>query len=211
MQKFNVKNLIFASSSSVYGNYEKTPFNENYADLVPISPDAQTKLECEKIIKTYTDKYNLSAVCLRFFTVYGRRQRPDLAIAKFINAIINDKTIQIYGDGLTYRDYTHIDDIVSGIISSLLYVERERKNIFEIINIGSGSPIKLIDMVNMIEAALNKKAKTEYLPLQLGDVNITYADINKAKRLLNYEPKISFEYGLNSFVKEFLKTGIQEY
>ena len=202
MKDYNVKNLIFASSSSVYGNCTDIPFKETSLNLKPISPYAMTKYECEKIINSYTKKYNMNAICLRLFTVYGERQRPDLAISKFTRAIIENKPIQIYGDGYTVRDYTHICDIISGITSALHY----KKTPYEIINLGSSRPIKLINIATLLENILCKKAEIIYLPMQKGDVNLTYANISKAKRLLNYIPTVKFEEGLERFVKNFLES-----
>ncbi len=203
MKEFGVKKMVFASSSSVYGNYPDVPFKEEYKNLKQISPYAKTKKDSEEIIERYTKNTDISAICLRFFTVYGKRQRPDLAICKFVNSIINNQTIELYGDGNTQRDYTYIDDIVSGIILAVKY----NKTKFEVINLGSSSPVKLIDMVNSIENILNKKANIKYVPAKEGDVVITFADITKARRLLNYEPQTSFYDGLSKFIKYFLETG----
>lgn len=200
MVKHNVKKLVFASSSSVYGNNDSPIFSEDLDNLTPISPYALTKLACEELIKNYSSKYGINAICLRFFTVYGKRQRPDLAIHKFTKAILNDEVVTIYGDGTTFRDYTHIEDITDGIIASIKY----NKTSYEIINLGSSAPISLNDMVKFIEESVGKSANKHYLPMQAGDVNKTYADITKARKLLNYNPKISFKDGLNRFVQEFV-------
>ncbi len=200
MAKYGVQKLVFASSSSVYGNCKSPIFNEKLENLKPISPYAQTKLMCEKTIREYSEKYGIQAICLRFFTVYGKRQRPDLAIHKFTKQIFNNETVTIYGDGTTYRDYTHIEDIINGIIASINY----NKTPFEIINLGSSSPIILNDMVKYIEKALNKDANIKHFPPQNGDVNRTFADITKARNLLGYEPQIKFIDGLNRFVQEFV-------
>lgn len=143
--------------------------------------------------------YGLDIFMLRFFTVYGPRQRPDLAINKFARLISDGKPITLYGDGKTYRDYTYIDDIVNGILLSLKFLD-EHKNVYEIINLGSNHPVSLIDMVAVIENTLRKKAIVEYLPMQPGDVDATYADISKACKLIGYKPSVSFEEGIKNFL-----------
>lgn len=197
MRKFNVKKLVFASSSSVYGNIREELFSENLKVTEPISPYAATKSACEQICYTWHHLYNISVVALRFFTVYGPRQRPDLAINKFVKLINEGKPIPVFGDGTTKRDYTFIDDIVSGIISSINYNETS----YEIINLGGGEPITLNRMIQTIEKALNKKAYIQRLPMQPGDVNKTVCDYSKAQRLLDYNPKTSFEEGITKFVQ----------
>lgn len=197
MKDYNVKKLIFASSSSVYGNNSAKIFSEDLDVSNPISPYAATKLACEQFIYTYSKLYDIQSICLRFFTVFGRRQRPDLAIAKFIKLINQDERIQLYGDGTTLRDYTYIDDIINGIVSSINYSDTK----YEIINLGAGNPICLIDVVKTIEKVLNKKAEIDWLPMQDGDVFKTYADISKAKKLLNYTPKTKFMDGIELYVK----------
>ena len=197
MRKFNVKKLVFASSSSVYGNNREELFSETLKVTEPISPYAATKSACEQICYTWHHLYNISVVALRFFTVYGPRQRPDLAISKFVKLINEGKPIPVFGDGTTKRDYTYIDDIVSGIISSINYNETS----YEIINLGGGEPITLNRMIQTIEKTLNKKAYIQRLPMQLGDVNKTVCDYSKAQRLLDYNPKTSFEEGITKFVQ----------
>lgn len=200
MKKFNIKKIVFASSSSVYGNCTAEKFSENLKVTKPISPYAATKSACEQFLYTYSALYGINAVCLRFFTVYGPRQRPDLAIRKFIQLIENNQPISVYGDGTNVRDYTYIDDIISGIMYALDY----NKTPYEIINLGGGNPISLNTLIKTIEEALNKKAKIQHLPMQAGDVNKTVSDITKAKKLLNYKPNISFKQGIKNFV-EWLK------
>lgn len=196
MRKNNVKKIVFASSSSVYGNCKAEKFSEDLKVTEPISPYAATKSACEQFLYTYSKLYEIQALCLRFFTVYGPRQRPDLAIRKFIELIEQDKPIPVYGDGSTMRDYTYIEDIVSGIISAIKY----NKTPYEIINLGGGSPITLNDMIKTIEKLLGKKAKIDRLPIQPGDVNKTISDITKAKELLDYEPATTFEDGIRKFI-----------
>lgn len=203
-RKYNVKKIILASSSSVYGNNKKTPFSEDDIVDYAISPYAATKKANEVMGHVYHKLFNLDMIFLRFFTVYGPRQRPDLAIHKFTDLILNDKPITMFGDGSSARDYTYIDDIVDGIIKSIDYLEKH-ENVYEIINLGNNHPVKLKTLITTIEKAVNKKAIIINEPMQPGDVEITYADISKAKRLLNYEPKTSFEDGIKKFVEWYLK------
>lgn len=196
MQKHNCKKLIFASSSSVYGNCTADKFSEDLKVTEPISPYAATKSSCEQIIYTFSKLYDINAVCLRFFTVFGPRQRPDLAIRKFIELIEKDEPIPVYGDGTTMRDYTFIDDIVEGICSALEY----NKTPYEIINLGGGSPVTLNQMIETIETEMSKKAVINRLPMQAGDVNKTVSDITKAQKLLGYNPKTTFSEGIRKFL-----------
>ncbi len=207
MKKYDVRNIIFASSSSVYGNCNKVPFKESYECNRPISPYAATKKMCELMLYVYHNLYGFNVIANRFFTVYGKRMRPDLAICKFTRNILEDKEIPFYGDGTTYRDYTYIEDILDGIKRGIKYLETN-KNVYEIINLGSGHPINLIKMVETLEKSLNKKAKINKMPMQSGDVQATYADISKAKEILGYEQKYSFEQGIEKFVKWFIKERI---
>lgn len=193
------KKFIFASSSSVYGVNPHVPWNEKESVLMPISPYASTKISGELLGHVYTHLYNFQFIALRFFTVYGPRQRPDLVIHKFIKLISEGKPITMYGDGETERDYTYIDDIASGIIAALNY----SKSIYEIINLGNNKPVKLLKLIKVIEKILGKKAKINKLPQQPGDVPVTFANISKAARLLDYEPKTSLYDGLERFVSWF--------
>lgn len=197
MKEYKTPKLVFASSSSVYGNSESEIFSEDEVGLVQISPYAVTKKVGEDMIRIFAENNGFNAICLRFFTVFGPKQRPDLAIHKFSDAILNNKPLPMYGDGTTYRDYTYIDDIADGIIAAIDYNETQ----FEIINLGSSRPISLKDMISTIEEVIGKKAKIEQLPMQAGDVQKTYADIEKAKRLLGYEPKTSFKDGVKRFIE----------
>ncbi len=199
MKRHNCKNLIFASSSSVYGNNKKVPFSETDNVDFPISPYAATKKSCELLTHTFHHLYNFNVLNLRFFTVYGPRQRPDLAIHKFFNKLYNNLPIEVYGDGNTGRDYTYIDDIVSGIISSIEYILQSKKIIYEIINLGNSKPVLLNELINNIEEVTKKKVVRKEVPLQPGDVNLTYADIKKAKKKLGYNPKTSLKEGLLNF------------
>ncbi|MBQ6437986.1 SDR family NAD(P)-dependent oxidoreductase [bacterium] len=195
MRRHHVQKLIFASSSSVYGNCQAAKFSEDLPLSQPISPYAATKLAGEQLVYTYTKLYDLQAVCLRFFTVYGPRQRPDLAIHKFVKLIEQGRPIPVYGDGSTIRDYTYIDDIVHGIINSIYY----NSTPYDIINLGGGSPVTLNEMIATLEQTLGQKAIIDRQPLQPGDVTKTVSDISKAQRLLNYQPQTTFTQGINLF------------
>lgn len=197
MKRKNVQRIVFASSSSIYGNCKEEIFSEDLKVSEPISPYAASKSACEQFLYTYSKLFDIQVVALRFFTVFGPRQRPDLAIRKFIDLIKENKPIPVYGDGTTIRDYTYVDDIVDGIISAINYNDTP----YEIINLGGGAPVSLNEMISTIEKVLNKKAKIEHLPMQLGDVNKTAADITKAKKLLNYNPKTSFKEGIIKFIE----------
>ena len=200
MKKHKVFKLVAASSSSVYGNCKTVPFKETDQVDFAISPYAATKKANEIMGHVYYELFDFSIAFLRFFTVYGPRQRPDLAINKFTRLIMNDEVIPLFGDGTTSRDYTYIDDIVDGIIKAINWVLDNYK-VYEIFNLGESTPITLIEMVNTIEKVLNKKAQINYLPMQQGDVEKTFADISKAKKVLKYNPQTSFEDGIKKFVE----------
>lgn len=199
MKKYNVKNIVFASSSSVYGNTKTVPFKETDIVDYAISPYAATKKANEVMTHVYHKLFGFNVIMLRFFTVYGERQRPDLAINKFTRLIMEGKPIPVFGDGTTSRDYTYIKDIVDGITKSLNYVETH-EDIYEILNLGESEPITLNQMIATIEEAVGKKAIIDRKPMQPGDVDRTYADITKAKQLIGYAPKTSFEEGIQNFV-----------
>jgi UDP-glucuronate 4-epimerase len=200
-REFRVPRLIFGSSSSVYGANSRAPFSEAQSDLHPISPYAATKLAGELFCYTYAHLYKLPIVALRFFTVYGPRQRPDLAIHKFVARIEAGKPIPIFGDGETGRDYTYVDDIVAGVLGALDYDFSSTDGApFEIFNLGNSSPVKLSELVRMLERATGKNAFIEREGLQLGDVPLTWADISKAAKLLSYRPQTTLEEGLKKFV-----------
>lgn len=197
-KKNGVKNFIFASSSSVYGNNKKVPFAESDPVDFPISPYASTKKAGELICHTYHHLEKISMALLRFFTVYGPRQRPDLAIHKFARKILSNETIPVFGDGSTQRDYTYIDDIIDGILRSIDFVNNGCK--YEIFNLGESQTISLSKMIRTIENALEMKAEKKILPLQPGDVKRTYADISKSKKILGYDPQVDFKTGIEKFV-----------
>ncbi len=200
MKKHNTRKLIFASSSSVYGNNQRVPFSESDNVDFPISPYAATKKTGELLCYTFHHLYKLDIFCLRFFTVYGPRQRPDLAICKFTKSIINGERISLYGDGLTSRDYTHIDDIIQGIRRA---VEKVRG--FEIFNLGESKTINLKDLVMILEKYIGRQAKLDFLPMREGDVIKTYADITKARKVLDYLPEVDIESGIRNYVEWFKK------
>ncbi len=190
-----ISKFVFGSSSSVYGNNKKVPFSEEDNVDFPISPYAATKKACELICHTYHDLYDISVTCLRFFTVYGPRQRPDLAIHKFARLMEQGKPIGVYGNGGMMRDFTYIDDIIDGTVAAI-----EKCGGYNIYNLGESRPITVNELIAQLEKALGKKATREQLPLQPGDVERTYADVGKAVRELGYEPKTEIEDGLARFV-----------
>lgn len=200
MKKANVTKLVMASSSSVYGNCDKVPFREDFIVDYAISPYAATKKANEVMTHVYHKLYNFNVIMLRFFTVYGPRQRPDLAINKFTKLMLNNEEIPMFGDGSTSRDYTFVDDIVDGIIRSINYVS-SNDDVYEIINLGNSSPVSLKEMIDEIGKVVHKTPIIKQLPMQPGDVNKTYADISKAQRMLGYNPKTSFHDGLEAFYK----------
>jgi UDP-glucuronate 4-epimerase len=206
-REFQVSRLIFGSSSSVYGATSRAPFSEEQTDLRPISPYAATKLSGEMFCYTYAHLYKLPVVALRFFTVYGPRQRPDLAIHKFVARIEAGKAIPIFGDGETGRDYTYVDDIVAGILGALDYNFSLADGVpFEICNLGNSSPVKLSELVRLLECATGKKANIQREGLQQGDVPLTWADISKAGKLFGYRPQTTLEEGLKKFVAWYRST-----
>lgn len=196
----SAKKFIFASSSSVYGGCKNIPFRECETDLKPLSPYGITKIGAEKYCFAYHKNYNIPILCLRFFTVYGPRQRPDMAIHKFARLISDYKTIPVFGNGKTKRDYTFYSDVINAILNSL--------NVsfdFKILNIGNSKTIELIDVIIFLEEELKKKAKIKFLPLHPGDPFVTFSDISAARRLINYEPKFDFKEGIKIFVDWFKK------
>lgn len=189
------KTFIFGSSSSVYGINEKVPFSEDDEVNQPISPYATTKRAGELLCYNYHHLYGLKTSCLRFFTVYGPAQRPEMAIHKFTDLLASGEAVPLYGDGSSRRDYTYIDDILDGVVASLDLAPG-----FEILNLGGAETTTLEDLVRWIAEELGVEPKIDYLPQQPGDVPITYADVSKAGRLLNYSPKVPIREGLARFV-----------
>ena len=190
-----IEHFVFSSSSSVYGVNPNVPWSEKDAVLLPISPYASTKVSCELMGHVYSHLYDMRVLGLRFFTVYGPRQRPDLAINKFVRLIEGGESIPVFGDGSTRRDYTYIDDIVDGIFGALHYTGSN----FEVINLGNDQTVTLSEMISTIEQVVGKKAIIDRQPQQPGDVPQTWADISKARELLAYAPKTSFREGVESF------------
>ena len=209
MRFHGVSNLVMASSSSVYGNCKETPFREDMIVDYAISPYAATKKANEVMTHVYHSLYNMNVIMLRLFTVYGPKQRPDLAINKFTRLMIEGKEIPMYGDGSTSRDYTYVDDIVDGVVGACDYV-CDNSNVYEIINLGNSSPVCLKDMIQTIGKVLGVEPKLKYLPMQAGDVDITFADISKARGLLGYEPKVKFEDGVRRFAKWYKDYGVEK-
>jgi UDP-glucuronate 4-epimerase len=199
-KKYNIKKVVQASSSSVYGNNKTIPFKETDIVDFAISPYAATKKSGEVMGHVYSHLYDIDMIQLRFFTVYGPRQRPDLAIHKFTRLITEGKEIPMYGDGTTERDYTYIADIIDGITKAIRYIEANEK-VYEIVNLGESETISLKEMVETLEEELGIKAKLKILPMQPGDVRRTNADITKAKELLGYNPSTDFKEGIRKFIK----------
>lgn len=198
-RKHDVKQFVFGSSSSVYGINAKVPFAEDDRIHQPISPYAATKAAGELICHTYSHLYDIRCVCLRFFTVYGARQRPDLAIHKFSKLIFEGKAIQMFGDGTARRDYTYIDDIIQGVRAAIDY----DKSIYEVFNLGESQTTELRELISLLECSLDMPAIIDRQPTQPGDVPITFADISKAKELLGYDPTTKIADGIPKFVDWF--------
>ena len=201
-REFHVARFIFGSSSSVYGATSRAPFSEDQVELRPLSPYAATKLAAEMLCYTYSHLFALPIVCLRFFTVYGPRQRPDLAIHKFTMLLEKGAPLPIFGDGSTGRDYTYVDDIVAGVLAAmeLKHTAAAGRAPFEVFNLGNSHPVKLSELVDLLEAATGHKAIRQSMPLQPGDVPLTWADVSKAGSILGYRPSTRIEEGLQRFV-----------
>lgn len=197
-----IGNLVFSSSSSVYGNSSKIPFSEEDPAVHPISPYAATKRACELICYNFHHLYGLPVTCLRFFTVYGPRQRPDMAINKFVRRMLKGQPVPFYGQGDSLRDYTYIDDAVDGIVAAL-----ERAYPFEIINIGEAQTITLSELIALLERQLGVQASLQRLPPQPGDVAQTWADLEKARRLLDYGPRTDIREGIQRFIQWYRNEG----
>jgi UDP-glucuronate 4-epimerase len=195
-----IRNFVFASSSSVYGAQEKIPFSEDDPVDEPISPYAATKRAAELLCYTYHHLYGIPCTCLRFFTVYGPRGRPDMAPYLFTHWIFEGQDLIMYGDGSTRRDYTYIDDIIAGVVAAL-----DADFALEIINLGNSQTVTLGDFIAVVEAAVGKRARIRREPMQPGDVPLTYADVSKARRLLGYQPTTPVEEGIPRFVAWYRK------
>jgi len=198
-REFEIKQFVFGSSSSVYGINSKVPFSEEDNIFQPISPYAATKAAGELLCHTYSHLYDIRTICLRFFTVYGARQRPDLAIHKFTKLITEGRPIQVFGDGLSRRDYTYIDDIIQGVRASIDY----NGSMHEVFNLGESETTELSRLIELIENAVGNKAIIDRQPMQPGDVPVTYADISKARKMLGYNPQTKIEEGIAKFVEWF--------
>jgi UDP-glucuronate 4-epimerase len=196
-KKHSIKQYVFASSSSVYGVNPNVPWKEDDMVLQPISPYASTKVSCELMGHVYSKLFGIRFLGLRFFTVYGPRQRPDLAINKFVRLINEEKAIPVFGDGSSRRDYTYIDDIVNGILGALHYDQSD----YEIFNLGNDQTVTLSSLISEIEALLGKKALIENLPNQPGDVPQTWADITKARKMLSYNAQTNFKIGVSKYIE----------
>ena len=195
-----IKNFIFASSSSVYGENQRVPFTEVDLDIQPISPYGATKRAGELLCYSYHHLYGMNIACLRIFTAYGPRQRPEMAIHKFTRLIDQGEKIQMFGDGSSRRDYTYIDDLIDGILGIIRYHQG-----FEVYNLAESQTTSLKELIRLIEEAFGKKANVEMLDPQPGDVSVTYADITKAKRMLKYQPGVKMEEGIKRFVDWYKK------
>ena len=203
-KEHGIKQFVFGSSSSVYGINTKIPFAEDDRIHQPISPYAATKAAGELLCHTYSHLYDIRTVCLRFFTVYGARQRPDLAIHKFSKLITEGKPIQVFGDGSSRRDYTYIDDIIQGVRAAIDY----DGSMYEIFNLGESQTVTLAELIELIENSLDIHAVIDRQPWQPGDVPATYADISKARELLGYNPMTKIQDGIPKFVEWFRKSEI---
>jgi nucleoside-diphosphate-sugar epimerase len=204
MKARGMRKMVFASSSSVYGNNAKIPFEETDSVNEPISPYAFTKRSCELMNYTYHVLYGFNIINLRFFTVFGERQRPDLAIHKFVRLLFSGKPITIYGDGKTARDYTYYTDTLQGILAAVNYVD-QHDTVWQTLNLGNNSPVSLIDLVQTISEVAGIEPQLIYEDMKPGDVNITYANIDAAKKILGYKPTVSFETGITNFIRWFKK------
>jgi UDP-glucuronate 4-epimerase len=202
MRAAGVRRFVFGSSSSIYGNQTKTPFSETDDVSHPISPYAASKHSGELLSFVYHHLHGMEVACLRFFTVYGPRQRPDLAIHKFTQLALSGQQIPLYGDGLTRRDYTFVTDIVQGILQVIAMPRLG----YEIINLGGAQPVTLLDMVRAVESALGKPLDIVFLEKQPGDVDQTHADVDKARRLFGYQPSVSLKEGVRRFVEWYSAT-----
>jgi len=198
-RQMDIKTFLFGSSSSVYGNNDIVPFSEEHAVHHPISPYAASKRSGELLAHTYHHLYDMSVHCLRFFTVYGPRQRPDLAIHKFARQLLSGEPITMYGDGTTSRDYTFVDDIVDGVVRSLQRAHALETPEYEIINLGGSETTQLRDLIAGIGDAVGIEPEIQRLPMQPGDVKRTYADISHAQQLLGYDPQTPIDEGLRVF------------
>ncbi len=204
-KEFQVPCFIFGSSSSVYGGSQRVPFAETDPADHPVSPYAATKRAGELLCRTYSHNFDMHITCLRFFTVYGPRQRPEMAIHKFARLIWNGREVPVFGDGTSRRDYTYIDDIVQGVLNSV----RINPD-FAVINLGESQTVSLLDLIRLIEEALGRQARLQFLPEQAGDMAITYADITRAREMLGYSPSTPVHEGIRRFAEWFMKAQLSQ-
>jgi len=202
-KEWGVRQFVFASSSSVYGANPNLPWRENDPLLLPVSPYGATKLAGEVLGQVYSRLYGIRFIALRIFTAYGPRQRPDLAIHKFARLMLEGKPVPVYGNGTARRDYTYIDDLVRGIRAAMDY----RQTSYEVINLGNHRPVSVLEAIQTLEKVLGVKARLQFLPLPLGDVPYTWANVEKARKLLGYEPATPFEEGVAKFVRWLFQAG----
>lgn len=195
MKDFGVKKIVLASSSSVYGGNKKVPFSVIDPVDTPVSLYAATKKHTEHMAHVYHKLYGVNSLCLRFFTVYGPWGRPDMALFKFTKNILEGNPIEVYNYGDHLRDFTYVTDIVKGVLAAIDNVKE-----YNVLNLGNNNPVQLLDFITLIEKALGKQAEKKMLPMQLGDVHTTYADIDKTKEVLGWQPEIGIEEGINNFV-----------
>lgn len=200
VRRHKIKKFVFASSSSVYGNSPQVPFSEEHNVDHPVSIYAATKKAGEQLCYTYHNIYDLSIACLRFFTVYGPRQRPDLAIRKFLQLLLKEENLPVYGDGSKRRDYTYIDDIVDGVIAAYHWLGRDSKPCYDIFNLGNDKPVSVLEMISVLEKLSGKTAKPDFQADVAGDVQQTWADVRKARSILGYAPKVPLQDGLKNFL-----------
>lgn len=199
-RRAGVQRFLFGSSSSVYGGSTRIPFREDDPVDRPISPYAATKRAGELLCHTYARNFSMDITCLRFFTVYGPRQRPEMAIRKFARLILDGDEVPVFGDGRSRRDYTYVDDIVDGVVAALRPLPG-----YEILNLGESRTVTLLELIALLEKALGRKAHLRFLPEEPGDMAVTYADISRARQLLDYQPRIAIEEGIGRFVDWFLQ------
>jgi len=199
-RRAGVQRFLFGSSSSVYGGSTRIPFREDDPVDRPISPYAATKRAGELLCHTYARNFSMDITCLRFFTVYGPRQRPEMAIRKFARLILDGDEVPVFGDGRSRRDYTYVDDIVDGVVAALRPLPG-----YEILNLGESRTVTLLELIALLEKALGRKAHLRFLPEEPGDMAVTYADISRARQLLGYQPRTAIEEGIGKFVDWFLQ------
>ena len=200
-RRAGIPRIVFGSSSSVYGNSTPAPFAEDARALEPISPYAATKRAGELVAYAFAHLYPLRIICLRFFTVYGPRQRPDLAIHKFTDLIARGQAVRMHGDGSSERDYTYISDCVDGVLAALARTEKAADGSVEMLNIGGGERVRLDRLIALIASALGREARIERHPDQPGDVRLTDADLHRAEEALGYRPRVGIEEGIRNFVR----------